>query len=195
MSDERWPRNHQRNNDLLPARTGNRLHKLTLHSYSVVTNKPCSALTLLATRQEEHPASKSWVMWCWRGHLSKARCRLLAYYGPANAAAIPRPRLVLGLNKSRMVLPFRYRLTHCPGKEAVEPEFVRLFCLYEYNTTWNVRRPLRCINCKGCNEIYHNSHINHITKVWDNVSIGTIDCCVYWQLFDERWIFLLALRA
>ena len=29
-------------------------------------------------------------MWCWRGLLSKARCRLFTYYGPANAA-IPRP--------------------------------------------------------------------------------------------------------
>jgi len=45
-----------------------------------------SALTLLVGRQEEHPAYKNWLMRCWCGYLSGARCRLFAY-GPADATA------------------------------------------------------------------------------------------------------------
>ena len=41
-----------------------------------------SALTLLVGRQEGHPA---WVVGCWHGYLSGARCRLA--YGPADATA------------------------------------------------------------------------------------------------------------
>jgi len=46
-----------------------------------------SALTLLVGRQEEegHPACKNWVVGCWRGYLSGARCRFT--YGPADATA------------------------------------------------------------------------------------------------------------
>jgi len=45
-----------------------------------------SALTLLVGRQEGHPAcKKNWVLGCWRGYLSGARCRLA--YGPADAIA------------------------------------------------------------------------------------------------------------
>ena len=46
------------------------------------------ALTLLVGRQEEHPACKNWVMECWCGYLSGARCRLFSY-DPADATAIP----------------------------------------------------------------------------------------------------------
>ena len=36
-----------------------------------------SALMLLVGRQEGHPAcKKNWVVGCWRGYLSEARCRL-----------------------------------------------------------------------------------------------------------------------
>ena len=44
-----------------------------------------SALTLLVMRQEGHPACKNWVVGCWRGYLSRARCRLAN--GPADATA------------------------------------------------------------------------------------------------------------
>ena len=45
-----------------------------------------SALMLLVGRQEGHPAcKKNWVVGCWRGYLSGARCRLA--YGPADATA------------------------------------------------------------------------------------------------------------
>jgi len=42
-----------------------------------------SALTLLVGWQEGHPA---WVVGCWHGYLSGARCRFA--YGPADATAI-----------------------------------------------------------------------------------------------------------
>ena len=45
-----------------------------------------TALTLLVGCQEEHPASKNWVMRCWCGYLSGVRYRLFAY-GPADATA------------------------------------------------------------------------------------------------------------
>ena len=45
-----------------------------------------SASTLLVGRQEGHPAcKKTWVVGCWHGYLSGARCRLA--YGPAGATA------------------------------------------------------------------------------------------------------------
>jgi len=66
------------------------------------------ALTLLVGRQEGHPAcKKNWVVGCWRGYLSGERCRLA--YGPADATATR--SLSLASEKSRLVLPFWYRLT------------------------------------------------------------------------------------
>jgi len=53
-----------------------------------------SASTLLAGRQKEHPACINWLMRCWSGYLSGARCRLFAY-GPADATAIPKPHRLL----------------------------------------------------------------------------------------------------
>jgi len=44
--------------------------------------------------QEEHPACKNWVMRCWCGYVSGARCRLFAY-GPADATAISKPHHLL----------------------------------------------------------------------------------------------------
>jgi len=55
-----------------------------------------SALTLLVGWQEGHPACKNWVVRCWRGYLSGARCRL------AYAQLMPLPLTVL---------PFWYRPT------------------------------------------------------------------------------------
>ena len=49
---------------------------------------------------------KNWVVGCWRGYLSGARCRLA--YGPADATC---HSLSLASVKSRLVLPFWYRLT------------------------------------------------------------------------------------
>jgi len=64
-----------------------------------------SALTLLDGRQEGHPACKKWVVGCWRGYLSGTKCRLA--FGLADATATHS----LASVKSRLVLPFWYRLT------------------------------------------------------------------------------------
>jgi len=47
-----------------------------------------SALTLLVLQQEEHLAGKNWVMRCWHGYLSGAKCKWLAC-GSADATATP----------------------------------------------------------------------------------------------------------
>ena len=60
-------------------------------------------------RQEEHLVCKHWVMRCWCGYLSGARCRLFAY-GPADATASQNPSYLASF-KSRMVSPFWYWLT------------------------------------------------------------------------------------
>ena len=52
------------------------------------------ALTLLAGRQEKHPACKNLVMRCWHGNLSGVRGRFFAY-GSADATAIPKPHRLL----------------------------------------------------------------------------------------------------
>ena len=52
------------------------------------------ALTLLVGRQEERLACKNWVIRCWCGYLSGARCGLFAF-GPADATAIQKPHHLL----------------------------------------------------------------------------------------------------
>jgi len=66
-----------------------------------------SALTLLFGRQKGHPACKKWVVGCWRGYVSGARCRL-AY---VRSSWYHCNTLSLASVKSRLVLPFWYRLT------------------------------------------------------------------------------------
>ena len=66
-----------------------------------------SALTPLVGRQEEHSVCKNWVMRCWCGYLSGARCRLFAY-GPADATASQNSLVWF---KSRLMLAFSYWLT------------------------------------------------------------------------------------
>ena len=59
--------------------------QITLNYFLAFSADAFSALTLLVERQEGHPACKNWVVGCWRGYLSGARCRLA--YGPADAMA------------------------------------------------------------------------------------------------------------
>jgi len=70
-----------------------------------------SALTLLTGCQEELPACKNCVMKCWWGYLSEVRIRLFAFYGPADATAIPKLHQLLPHLNPRLVSPLRYRLT------------------------------------------------------------------------------------
>jgi len=60
----------------------------------------------LGTRKSIQPV-KDWVMRCWRGYLSGARCKWFAY-GPADVTATSSSLTSL---KSRLVLPFWYQLT------------------------------------------------------------------------------------
>ena len=62
-----------------------------------------SALMLLGSRKGIQPV-KNWAVECRRSHLSGARCRLA--YGPDDATATHYASV-----KSRLVLPFWYRLT------------------------------------------------------------------------------------
>ena len=73
---------------------------------SEVSTSAFSAMTLLVGRQEGHPACKKLSGGCWRGYLSGASCRLA--YGPADATAT---HCLFDSVKSRLVLPFWYRLT------------------------------------------------------------------------------------
>ena len=68
-----------------------------------------SVLWHLVGHQEEHPACKNWVMRCWCGYLSGARCRLFAY-GTADTTASQTPSYLASF-KSRLILPFWYQLT------------------------------------------------------------------------------------
>ena len=66
-------------------------------------------------QQEEHPAC-SWVMRCWHGRLSVARCKWLAY-GPADATATPSS---LASVKPRMFILLLPAYTGFPWRKAVE---------------------------------------------------------------------------
>ena len=54
---------------------------------------------------------RNWVMRCWCGYLSGARCRLLAF-SLADATASFNPAILLHHFKFRLILLFWYRLTH-----------------------------------------------------------------------------------
>jgi len=68
--------------------------------WCLLLTNPFSALTLLVGRQEGRPAcKKTWVVSCWHGYLSGARCRLA--YGPTDATA----------THCLLLQPFWYQLT------------------------------------------------------------------------------------
>ena len=75
-----------------------------------------SALMLLVGK--DHPAYKNWVMRCWCGYLSGVRCRLFAH-GPVDAITTPKPHHIAAF-KSRLILPFWYRLTHIVLEETMK---------------------------------------------------------------------------
>jgi len=62
-----------------------------LDGYLVICNDLCGKwiskwlVICVSGWQEGHPACKNWVVGCWRGYLSGARCRLAC--GPADATA------------------------------------------------------------------------------------------------------------
>ena len=84
----------------------------TVSSGALNSTPSIHPLMLLVVRQEERPACKNWVMRCWCGYLSGARCRLFAC-GPDDATVISKPRHLLPLLNLgwRLILPFWYQLT------------------------------------------------------------------------------------
>jgi len=75
---------------------------------------------------------KNWVMRCWCGYLSEARCKWSAY-GPADATATPSSLASL---KFRMVFTFLVpAYPSCPEKEAVKWVSVCFYFIYNYLQT------------------------------------------------------------
>jgi len=120
-------------------------------------------LKLLIGQQERHPACKNWVVRCWHGCLSGARCKWFAY-GPADATATPSS---LAPVKSRMVylsgagLPKRNGCSSTSNCSRMEP----------LGTKWHWFLRAGCPSChstnsvkefKALNTIYENSLIEII---------------------------------
>ena len=85
---------------------------------------PFSALALLVGWQEGHPACKNLSSGVLAWLFSGARCRLA--YGPADATAT---HYLVSL-KSRLVLPFWYRLTGVVPDKGPSNESVCELCVY-----------------------------------------------------------------
>ena len=82
--------------------------EMYLTKYCIVINTVIPSVLWrcwLGSRKGIRPVKNFWVVGYWRGYLSGARCRLA--YGPADATASHS----LASVKSRLVLPFWYRLT------------------------------------------------------------------------------------
>jgi len=80
-----------------------------------------SALTLLVGRQEGHPACKKWVVGCWRGYLSGARCADLH-----TAQPMPLPLTVSCFSKIQ--IGFTFLVPAHPGSPG--QRVVKRVCIY-----------------------------------------------------------------
>ena len=103
------------------------LHRLTT-SWLIYCYTYCAftALTLLVGRQEGHPACKNWVVRCWHGYLSGLWSEVQICIWPSCCHC---HSLSLAPVKSRLVLPFWYRLTRVVPDKG--PLNVRV-CVYIY---------------------------------------------------------------
>ena len=71
-----------------------------------------SALKVLVGRREEHLACKNWMVGCWCGYLSGARCRMqIVCIWSSWCHCLPKTLSSLASFKSRLVLPFWHQLT------------------------------------------------------------------------------------
>jgi len=91
---------------------------------------------------------KNWVVGCWHGYLSEARCRLT--YGPADSTTT-----YCFSSKSRLVLHFWYWLTWVvPDKELLNGCCSsNLICVLTAIFEWPVKQ-LNCCGCKFMNNVY-----------------------------------------
>ena len=92
--------------------------KVFLNTTAHARRNAFGALMLLVGRQEEHPACKCWVMMCWCGCLSGAKCRLFAY-GPVDATASRNPIIscLIWIQTGFTFLVPAY--LGCPGKKPI----------------------------------------------------------------------------
>jgi len=103
----------------------------TCISVTIISSSPVLLLSVLwhcwlDVRKTTQPEN-NWVMKCWHGYLSGARCKWYAY-GPAHATATPSSLASL---KSTLVWLFWCWLTlGCLGKEAIKRASVCLFAAY-----------------------------------------------------------------
>jgi len=83
------------------------------------------ALMLLVGWQEGHPACKNWVVGCWHGYLSGARCRLA--YSPADTL----PLIVCCFSKIQIGFTFLVPAhPGSPGQRAIKRVCVCVLMLY-----------------------------------------------------------------
>jgi len=108
---------------------------------------------------------KNRVVGYWRGYLSGARCRLA--YGPADATAT---HLSLASVKSRLVLPFQYRLTWVVPEKGL---LNRCVCVILRITAW-------CSSCYPTN----TAQALNVRKYADRL------ICVLYCLFVILYLFL-----
>ena len=77
---------YQRTDNKLPTSMQLKRNGCNIKTYThnSLTDIGFSALTTMVRHQEEHPVCKNWVIRCWSGYLSAARCKWFAYC-PADA--------------------------------------------------------------------------------------------------------------
>jgi len=86
--------------------------RLTLPFRAILLAVLLPCFDTVVWRQEEHRACTNWVIWCWCGYLSGARCRLqtLCMWSSWCHYHTKTPPSLAAF-KSRLVSPFWYRLT------------------------------------------------------------------------------------
>ena len=143
-----------------------------------------NALTLLVGRQEGHPACKNWVVRCWRGYLS----------GGADLHIVQLMPLPLSLSlasvKSRLVLPFWYRLT-----QVVLDKGPLNGCVSSSGLGWVIKKQFSAVSCSACSPclalpfIAWLSHWGNNCISWFLKSVGffvcfeaSASCCRHWLM-------------
>jgi len=100
---------------------------------------------------------KNWVVGCWRGYLSGARCRLA--YSPADATAT---HCLFASVKSRLVLPFWYRLTRVvPEKGPLNVCVCVCVC-----TAWRSRKHVKLYRTKQSLAIECHTILLNLEIAW-----------------------------
>ena len=143
-----------------------------------------SALMLLVGRQEEHPACKNWVVGCWCGYLSGARCRLFAY-ATADATAIPKShRLLPHFNPDWFYLSGT-GLPGCHGKEAVVVVVVLFSVVFE---KINLCTAFIC-RTTFCSWSFFTDDFYYLSLFSVLAACGRLQCYLYW-LYAAGYLLL-----